>query len=187
YSAAKFDLTLSMDDTAADLRGSMSYATSLFEAASIAAYIATYEQILKQISAKQSITIKELSYVNPVRYDQQIIKWNATVQPYPKEKTLQRLFEEQVERTPDNVAVIYGDKRLSYHSLNARSNRLAHFLISEHGIQPDDLVALCLDRSEEMLVGILGVLKAGGAYVPLDPGYPEDRLAYMLSDTKASV
>ena len=101
---------------------------------------------------------------------------------YPQERCIHELFEDQVRQTPDAVALVFGDERLSYGELNARANRLARHLRGL-GVRPDDRVAICVERSVEMIVGLLGVLKAGGAYVPLDPAYPVERLAYMLADS----
>jgi non-ribosomal peptide synthetase component F len=92
-----------------------------------------------------------------------------------------------VERTPDSIAVVYEGLQLSYLELNERANRLAHYIRHQHNITPDTLIALCLERSEHMLIAILAVLKAGGAYVPLDPSYPDERIKYILADTKAGV
>lgn len=118
--------------------------------------------------------------------NQPLIAWNTTQAPYPRDRCVHRLFEAQVEQTPDAIAVIYEDQQLTYRELNARANQLAHAL-RQLGVGPDVLVALCLDRSLEMVVGLLGILKAEGAYVPLDLSYPEERLAFMLADTQAKV
>jgi len=111
-----------------------------------------------------------------------LVAWNATDAEYPRQRCIHELFEAQVERTPDAVAVVHGDRELSYGELNARANRLAHHLRGL-GVKPDDRVAICVERSIEMIVGILAVLKAGGGYVPLDPSYPAERLDDMLSDS----
>jgi hypothetical protein len=115
-----------------------------------------------------------------------LIEWNDTTTPYPDNKTIHQLFEEQVERTPDNVAVIYENQILTYKHLNEKANQLAHYLQSL-GVGPDTLVAIAVERSLEMIIGLLGILKAGGAYVPLDPDYPEERLKFMLDDTRAKI
>ncbi|MGY2420994.1 non-ribosomal peptide synthetase, partial [Pseudomonas tolaasii] len=115
-----------------------------------------------------------------------LVKFNATARDYPLQQTLHGLFEAQVERTPDAVAVLADGQRLSYRELNAQANRLAHHLRA-HGVQPDSPVAICVERSADMVVGLLAILKAGGAYVPLDPAYPQDRLAYMLEDSAPAV
>ncbi|MDC0535959.1 amino acid adenylation domain-containing protein, partial [Francisellaceae bacterium] len=124
-------------------------------------------------------------------YQKIVYDWNDTDRDYPKNKTIYQLFQEQVEQTPNNIAVVYEEKQLAYKELNDQSNQLARYIRAQYKVQhsqelkPDTLIALCLDRSEQMIISILAVLKAGGAYVPLDPSYPEDRIEYILSDTKA--
>ena len=110
-------------------------------------------------------------------------EWNDTAHPIPP-ATLPELFEAQVARTPDAVAVVFEEQSLTYAELNARANQLAHYLIGK-GVGPEVVVGLCVERSLEMVVGLIGILKAGGAYLPLDPGYPPERLAFMLADAKA--
>ena len=111
------------------------------------------------------------------------MEWNDTAADYPQDRCIHQLFEEQVARTPEAVAVVFEDEQLTYGELNARANRLAHHLRG-CGVGPEVLVGLCLERSPEMVVGLLGILKAGGAYVPLDPAYPQERLAFMLEDAR---
>ena len=113
-------------------------------------------------------------------------EWNATEAPYPDQLCIHQLFEEQVARAPEAVALVFEDEALSYGELNAHSNRLAHHLIAL-GVRPDDRVAICVERSFEMVVGLLAILKAGGAYVPLDPAYPAERLGFMLADAEPRV
>src|SRR5688572_22869302 len=110
-------------------------------------------------------------------------EWNRTEGEYPREKCVYELFEEQVRKTPEAVAVVAGEQAVSYGELNRRANGLSHYL-REIGVGPDERVAICVERSAEMVVGLLAVLKAGGAYVPLDPAYPEERLKYMVEDSK---
>jgi non-ribosomal peptide synthetase component F len=117
---------------------------------------------------------------------QLLVEWNNTACDYPADRCVHQLFEEQAERTPESVAVAFEDRTLTYGELNARSNQLAHYLQSQ-GVGPETLVAICMERSLEMVIGLLGILKAGGAYVPLDPKYPPERLRFMLHDTRASV
>ncbi len=114
------------------------------------------------------------------------VAWNDTRSAFPEHLTIHQWFEEQARATPGHLALVFGNQRLTFAELNARANRLAHYLI-DAGVKPDAYVALCLERSTEMIVGILGILKAGGAYVPLDPGYPADRLAYILEDTQPAM
>jgi len=185
---AKFDLTVMLSDSDKEINGTFNYATSLFNHETIKNFINTYKHILNQIAklrANSETKLSDLTYVAQKEYKKQIYTWNNTKQDYPQDKTIYQLFEEQVIRTPDNIAVVYEDRELSYQELNRRSNQLAHYLRSKYDLHGDDLMALCLDRSEYMLISILGVLKAGCAYVPIDPSYPLDRISYILDDTKA--
>ncbi|MDX2506722.1 MAG: amino acid adenylation domain-containing protein [Gammaproteobacteria bacterium] len=118
--------------------------------------------------------------------DKLIDQWNKTELVFPDDLCIHQLFESQVELSPDAPAVLIGEEKLTYQQLNSRSNKLAHYLV-DLGVNPGDFVGICANRSVEMVVGIFGILKAGGAYVPLDPEYPEDRLGYMLSNSKAPV
>ncbi|MGH7829594.1 MAG: condensation domain-containing protein, partial [Candidatus Binatia bacterium] len=115
-----------------------------------------------------------------------LVEWNTPLRDYRRDKCLHELFEAQAERTPDAVAVVCEGKKLTYRELNRRANRLARYL-RNLGVGPEVLVGICMERSLEMVVGIIGVLKAGGAYVPLDPAYPKDRLAFMMEDSRVSV
>jgi len=117
---------------------------------------------------------------------QLLVEFNDTAVDYPKDKTIVDLFEEQAEKTPQAIAVVFEEEQLTYQGLNERANRLAHYLGSR-GVKEETLVPICIERSVEMIVGIMGILKAGGAYVPIDPEYPEERISYMLEDTAASV
>jgi len=148
--------------------------------------LAHFEVLIEGIADKPNARLSDLPLLTDVERNQLLSVWTETRTDYPKDKTIAALFEEQVSRAPDATAVSFGGKELSYRELNARANRLAHHLISL-GAGPDVLVALCLERSIEMVVGLLAILKAGGAYLPLDPTYPKERLAFMLEDSKAPV
>src|SRR5207248_4268971 len=115
---------------------------------------------------------------------QLVVEWTATQTEYPRNRCLPELFEAQVDRMPDAVAVVSGDEQLTYGELNRRANRMAHYL-RKRGVGPEVPVGLCMERSLDMVVALLGILKAGGAYVPLDPTYPAERLAFMLRDVQA--
>src|SRR3954471_13460090 len=115
-----------------------------------------------------------------------LVEWNNTSTEYPFAKCVHELFESQAATTPDGVAVVFENQQLTYSELNERANQLAHHLRSQ-GVGPEVLVGLCIERSLDMVIGLLGILKAGGAYVPLDPGYPPERLAYMLEDAQVKV
>ncbi len=131
--------------------------------------------------------ISEYQILTTEEYNKIVYEWNKTERSYSTNKIIPQLFEEQVEKTPDNIAIIYEEVKLTYNELNQRANQLAHYLRKSYQIQGDELCVLCLERSEYMLIAILGVLKAGGAYVPIDPGYPKDRISYILEDTQAKV
>ena len=191
HNIAKFDITTMMDDSEEVIKGMFNYATSLFEESTICNYIDTYKHILGQFAQlnnlQEETKVRDILYLNEEGHDIIIRQWNETVMDYPSEKTLVNLFEDQVKRTPENIAVIYEDISLTYSELNSRANRLAAYLKDCYNIQPDDLVTLCLDRSENLLVAILAVLKAGGAYVPMDTHAPDERLIYMVRDTETKL
>ena len=183
---AKFDLTLSMSEAEAGLRGSLQYRTDLFDATTIARMTGHLQTLLESIVANPDQRISRLPILTQAEQDQLLIEWNDTQRDYPKDKCIHELFEAQVEKSPDAVAVTFEDQQLSYRTLNKRANQLAHYL-RKRGVGPDVLVAICVERSLEMMVGLLGILKAGGAYVPLDPEYPNERLAFMLEDAQPAV
>ena len=183
---AKFDLTLSLTEQPEGLSGVIEYATDLFDATTIARLAGHFTTLLEGIVADPETPIAELPLLTAAEREQLLVQWNDTAVDYPRDRCIHQLFEQQAARTPDATAVVFEDTRLSYAELNARANQLAHHLITL-GVGPDVLVGLCLERSLDLVVGLLGILKAGGAYVPLDPGYPATRLAFMLEDTQAPV
>ncbi|WP_392563802.1 amino acid adenylation domain-containing protein [Orbus wheelerorum] len=187
YKIAKFDITTLLNDSADSIHGSFNYATSLFSEQTINHYIQVYRYILSQFTDlyHQQQTIADLAFLDESTYQKIVYQWNKTRCDYPKNTTIHALFEEQVTRTPNNLALIYENERLTYQALNEKANQLAHYLRDNFAIKPDDLVALCLDRSQYMLISILAIIKAGGAYVPMDPQAPSDRIGYMIGDTKA--
>ncbi|OYE03761.1 non-ribosomal peptide synthetase [Nostoc sp. 'Peltigera membranacea cyanobiont' 232] len=183
---AKFDLTLSMQNTATGLVGAWEYNTDLFDATTIERMTGHFVTLLESIVTNPQQQISQLSLLTEVEQHQLLVEWNDTQVDYPLNKCIHQLFEEQVGRTPDAVAVVYENQQLTYHQLNCRANQLAHYLQSL-GVKPDVLVGLCVERSLEMIVGLLGILKAGGAYLPLDPDYPQERLSFMLEDAQVPV
>ncbi|MEQ1514828.1 MAG: amino acid adenylation domain-containing protein, partial [Lysobacteraceae bacterium] len=164
------------------LSGSLSYATSLFDRGTVARYLGYWVTWLRGMVLEAHQKASDLSILDSAERDLVLYEWNDTARDYSLALCVHQLFEEQVRRTPEATALACGDQRVSYAELNARANRLAHHLRAL-GVKPDDRVAICVERSVEMVVGLLGILKAGGAYVPLDPAYPVDRLSYMLSDS----
>lgn len=179
---AKFDLTLLMTETKQGLSGSLEYNSDLFEEATITRMIGHFVTLLEGIVANPEEQILQLPLLTQPEQQQLLVEWNDTQAKYPADKCIHQLFEEQVERTPDAVAVVFENQQLTYQQLNTRANQLAHYLKSLD-VGADVLVGLCVERSLSTIIGILGILKAGGAYVPLDPDYPKDRLAYMLKDS----
>jgi amino acid adenylation domain-containing protein len=142
--------------------------------------------LLEGMAANPHQPLKNLPLLTPAEKQQILVEWNGTKADYPQDRCIHQLFEAQVDRTPDAVAVVFEDQKLTYRELNERANQLAHYL--QHlGVKPEVLVGICVERSLEMAIGILGTLKAGGAYVPLDPGYPPERLAFMLKDAQTPV
>src|SRR5262245_25905806 len=183
---AKFDLTLSVHETPQGLTASLQYNTDLFEAATITRLLKHFEILLCGIVDNPKQHISDLPLLAQAERHQLLIGWNQTATDYPKDKCIHELFEAQVERTPEALAVVFEDQQLTYQELNNRANQLAHYL-RNLGVGPEVLVGICMERSLGMVVGLLGILKAGGAYVPLDPDYPKERLAFMLEDTQTAV
>ncbi len=184
--SSKFDLTVEFFESESGLEGSVEYATDLFDRETIDRFAGNFKTLLEAVVEEADRPISELPLLGEAERRLLLEEWNETARDYPKEKLIHELFEEQVERTPDAVAVVHEDTWLSYGELNARANRLAHHL-RELGVESDLRVALCLERGIEMVVSLLATLKAGGAYVPLDPAYPPERLAYMLEDSAPAV
>jgi aspartate racemase len=184
--SAKFDLTLTMSERDGELRGSLNYNTDLFDAATIERVLGHFRNLLEGIVANPEQRISQLPLLSEAEKQQLLIEWNDTKRDYPQNKCVHELFEEQVERTPDAVALVFDDQQLTYRELNHRSNQLAHYL-QQHGVGREVLAGVCVERSLEMIVSLLAILKAGGAYVPLDSSYPKERLRFMLADTRASI
>jgi len=181
----QFYLTLEMVEAEQSLSGVFSYNTDLFEADTIARMVGHLKSLLEGIVAHPGWHVSDLPLLTETER-QQLVEWNDTAVDYPQDQCIHQLFEAQVEKTPDAIAVVFEDQQLSYRALNAKANQVAHYL--QHiGVKPEVLVGICLERSLEMVIGLLGILKAGGAYVPLDPAYPAARLAFMLEDAQVPV
>ncbi|NEO97868.1 MAG: amino acid adenylation domain-containing protein [Symploca sp. SIO2E9] len=183
---SKFDLTLSMENTADGLVGVWEYSTDLFDASTIERMTSHWVTLLEGIVSNPQQQISQLPLLTEVEKGQLLVEWNNTQTDYPQNKCIHQWFEEIVERTPNAIAVVFENQTLTYCQLNRRANQLAHYLQSL-GVGADVLVGLYVERSLEMVVGMLGILKAGGAYVPLDPDYPTERLSFMLEDTQVKV
>ncbi|QFS50801.1 non-ribosomal peptide synthetase [Nostoc sphaeroides] len=181
---ANFDLTLSMVETEIGIKGGIEYNTDLFDADRISRMLGHFLTLLESIIAHPEQPISDLALLTATENQQILNTWNSN-QIYVPQQCIHQLFEVQVEKTPDAVAVVFENEKITYKELNQRANKLAHYLQTQ-GIKPDILVGICLERSCELVVGILGILKVGGAYLPLDPAYPQERLAYMLEDAQLS-
>ena len=180
---SKFDLSLILSENENGLDGLIEYSTDLFEAATIRRLAAYYSRLLEESLAHPEKSISELPMLPDAERQQLLVEWNNTAAEIPgKGLCLHQLIEEQALRTPEQVALVFDDQELTYGELNFRANQLAQHLIGL-GIGPDVLVGLYLQRSIEMVVGILGILKAGGAYVPIDPSYPSARIALVIEDS----
>ena len=179
---AQFDLSLSTQESSDALLASLIYATDLFDATTPARMAGHWLNLLEGMVRDPQQPIGQLPLLGAAEQRVMVNDWNATARDYPLQQPVHQLIEAQAARTPHAAALAFGQARLSYAELNRRANRLAHRLI-EAGVGPDVLVGVAVERSVEMVVGLLAILKAGGAYVPLDPEYPRERLVYMLQDS----
>jgi amino acid adenylation domain-containing protein len=182
---AQFDLTLTIAEVASELAGSLEYNTDLFDADTINRMTGHLQTLLEEIVTNPELPVSKLPLLTASERCQ-LVEWNQTQSSHPQDKCIHQLFEEQVERTPDAVAVVFEDLQFTYRELNTRANKLAHYL-QQHGVEPEKLVGICIERSVEILVAFLGVLKAGGAYIPLDPRLPKQRSDSILLDSQLKV
>ncbi|WP_026736231.1 non-ribosomal peptide synthetase [Fischerella sp. PCC 9605] len=193
---SKFDLTLFMEDSEQGLVATCEYNTDLFNADTITRMLGHFQTLLSNIVSDPEQCISQLQLLTPPEVQQLLVEWNDTKTDYPQDKCIHQLFEAQVEKTPSDIAVIFVDahsaasrrvkQQITYRELNNRANQLARYL-QQLGVKPDVMVGICMERSIEMVVGLLAILKAGGAYMPLDPAYPKERLAFTLADSQVSV
>ncbi|MES2825221.1 MAG: amino acid adenylation domain-containing protein, partial [Pseudomonadota bacterium] len=181
---AKYDLTLNISENEQGLWLGWEYNIDLLEASTIARMANHFGLLLNDLVKAPNENVFKAEMLSAQERQQLLIDWNNTYTDYPNHKCIHELFETQVQNNAGAVAVVFEDQQLTYEQLNQKSNQLAHYLISERQVAPDTLVGICVERSLEMVVGMLAILKAGGAYVPLDPEYPEARLKYMLDDAK---
>ncbi|HVG17980.1 MAG TPA: amino acid adenylation domain-containing protein, partial [Blastocatellia bacterium] len=183
---AQFDLSLVMTEIGGELRGSLEYNTDLFEGPTIERMAAHFQTLVKEIIASPDERESRLQMLTDAERETILVNWNETAADYGEFQSLHELFESQAERVPDAVAAVYEDVSLTYGELNRKANQLAHGLRSE-GVGPDACVGVLMERSIELVVGLLAVLKAGGAYLPLDPQYPQERLSFMMGDAGVNV
>ncbi|HGJ8974839.1 TPA: amino acid adenylation domain-containing protein, partial [Pseudomonas aeruginosa] len=178
----QFDLSLDTYEKGGRLHAALTYATDLFEAETIERMARHWQNLLRAMLVAPAARIDTLPMLEADERRQMLETWNATAANYPLETCVHRLFEHQVQRSPEAPALVFGEQRLSYGELNRRANRLAHALIAR-GVGAESLIGVAMERSVELVIALMGILKAGGAYVPLDPEYPQERLSYMLEDS----
>ncbi|MGH9198983.1 MAG: AMP-binding protein, partial [Acidimicrobiia bacterium] len=197
---AKFDLSLEMVSETDSLSGSFEYNTDLFDEAMIQRMADHFLRVLEGIAVQPDSPVSTVPLLSDAERHELLISWNATdplssdvSTPSSAQRTaglqqpcLHELFEAQVARTPNAVAIVWNGLSLTYEELNGRANQVARYL-REQGVGPESLVAICVERSLDMAVALLGVLKAGGAYLPLDPGYPAQRIGYIIEDAQAAM
>ena len=186
HTIAKFDITLFMTESNDGVGGIAEYATDLYEGTSIERLMGHLRLVIEAMLREPRQVVSEVSLLSESEKQQLAVEWNDTARGYEEGLCLHELFERQARSTPDAVAVVYESQQLSYDELNHRAESLASYLRSM-AVGPEALVAVCMERSLEMVIGLLGVLKAGAAYVPMDPSYPAERLAYMLEDSGAEI
>ncbi|MCD0472746.1 condensation domain-containing protein, partial [Flavobacterium sp. JAS] len=179
---AQFDISFTFVESEG-LSLMVSYNTDIYEEYLIERMFTHFENLLKESLEQPERLIQEIDYLTSEEQNQLLAAFNDTNAEYPKEKTIVDLFEEQVRKTPNNIAVVFGETKLTYQELNEKSNQLACYLRENYAIKPDDLVGVKLDKSDRMIVAILGVLKSGAAYLPIAVNYPEDRIAYIEQDS----
>ncbi|BBC27200.1 non-ribosomal peptide synthetase [Pseudanabaena sp. ABRG5-3] len=183
--SVRFDLEMHLWESPEGLRGDVVYSTDLFNSDTIQRLIGHFQTLLGGIVSNPQYRVAELPILTAEERQKILIEWQQTQTEYPRDKTIAQLFEEQVEKNPHAIAVVFGDQQLTYQELNQRANQLAHHLHTL-GVTPNQLVGICVERSIEMLVSLLAILKVGGAYVPLDSNYPQERLAFIIQDAQIS-
>jgi amino acid adenylation domain-containing protein len=181
----KYDLNLSIRRHASGLTGTIVYNSDIYNDSTIEQMMRHLEVLLEAVTANPDRAIDDVVLLGAEEVEQQLATWNSTQAAYPADKTIHQLFEAQVDSTPDNTAIVDGDEALTYRELDRRANQLAHSL-RDQGVGPDTLVAVCLEKSADMIVTLLAILKAGGGYLPLNPDFPEERLRFMLEDSRAA-
>ena len=183
---AKFDLTLVITDSEPAMTGELEYSTDLFAEETIVRMVDHLQTLLAEMLEQPQKQLSELSLLKEDERQRLLCEWNDTATDYPRAASLQELFERQAEARPEAVALVVEEQEISYGELNERANRLAHYLL-ELGVAAEMSVGICLERSLDLIVGLLGIIKAGGTYVPLDPEYPLERLAFMLEESKVAI
>ncbi len=187
HSMRKFDLTFNFAEIGDQLRVSIDYNADIFNNDSILRMAEHLERLIDAVLENPELPVCQLNYLNDTETETLLNLFNDTGSVGAEGMTVIDLFEEQTAQIPDHIAIVYKDKQLTYDELNQAANRFGHYLLRHHAIRPDDLIGVKLERSEWMIIAIIGILKAGGAYVPIDTAYPSDRIAYMINDSSCKV
>ena len=191
--ATEFDISMEIFQQPDGLEIELKYNPSVFESFMIEQMIEHYFELLKNMQKDSERMASQVEMLTQQERKKILIDWNQTDREYPKDKTITQLFQEQVKKTPDSIALVFENQELTYKQLNQKSNQLARYIRKQYKTEngqeliPDSLIALCLERSLEMVIGILGTLKAGGAYVPIDPSYPDERIRYIVENIKSRI
>jgi amino acid adenylation domain-containing protein len=184
---AKFDLTLRFIEKGSTLFFEVNYNTDVYEREVIEQLIFNYKRLLSQVLQQADLPVYEHKYLSEEELQQQLVAFNDTEVTYPKESTAIQLFEEQVRKTPEKIALVAGEQKWSFRNLNEEANRLAGYIRGKQEIKADELIGICLERNEWVIIAMLAVLKAGGAYVPIDPVYPAERVDYLLQNSRCKM
>ncbi|MCP4146938.1 MAG: AMP-binding protein, partial [bacterium] len=182
----KFDLTLQGTESGEQMEFGLTYTTKLFKEETIRRFISYFKRIVSAVLEEPEGKLAKIEILSPEERQQLLYDFNDTALQYPKDKTLRQLFEEQVQKSPTALAVIYENQQLTYGELNKRANTLAQLLTAE-GTKPNSIIAVETERSLEMIIGIMAALKAGAAYMPIAPEYPGARKRYMIKDSGAKI
>ncbi len=183
---SQFDLRLEIESVGGELNGRFEYSKDLFKAETIEQFSKHFITLLQEISFEPDKLLYQYNFLSESEKNQQLNEWNDTKKSYPNGHCIHELFEQQVNKTPNAIAVVFEEQQLSFRELNERSNQLAHYLINQD-VCLEDRIGICVERSFEMIIGLLGILKAGCCYVPLDPEYPETRLEHMMQDSNCQI
>jgi len=180
---SKFDITFNFTEAGDELHAVVDFNSDIYQVATIERMLNHLEQLMQAAVQQPSAPLHKLDYLATAEKEQLLLAFNNTHVDYPKDTTLVDWFEEQVLTTPDNVAVVFDNTVLTYQELNQQANQLGHYLRSQYQVQPDDRVAICLQRSHWMVIAIMGIIKSGGAYIPIDPDYPQERIDFLIKDS----
>src|SRR5690606_30910319 len=183
FEQTNYDFNIKIIPGASSIKIEFDYNGNKYDSALMAVMLDHLDSLIGQFSSTINIPLNSITFLSESEKHELLSTFNDTFFSYPKDKTIVSLFEDQVVRTPDAVAVVFEGVELTYRELNERSNQLAHCLREDYGVLQGDLVGILLDRSEWFVVSMLGVLKSGGAYVPIDPAYPNERVGYFIKDT----